>query len=185
MGKFNLTHRYDIDIKTWLYICFNPDEESQDDLLKLENVKEREEIEHTEDERYISTKVRYSALGMIPKPVRQFLKPHMLSWIEESAFDKKETCWRWNIVPHFFADKIECKGKMSIVPDGDGRCKRVTDGFLTIRLPVFGEMAERIIIDHLKKNMDQEYKMYCETVRRRLLKGNIRKDWDFDVIPGT
>ena len=168
MKKFKMVHRYDVDVETWVYIVFNTAPEDEDNLLELENLQEREEIERFEDERYVKTRVRYFAVGFIPKQVRHILKPDMLSWIEEAVFDKQENFWTWNIVPHFFKKHIKCRGKMSVVPDGPGRCKRVTDGYLDIRIPVFSDFAERLIIDHLKINFDQEYEIFTQAMRRRV-----------------
>lgn len=170
MTKFHLIHSYDVDRDTWIQICFNPDPEDEENLLKLENVQEREEFERHEDDRRIRTKVRYFAVGMIPKPIRPYLKPHMLSWVEESVYDKQGCFWTWNIVPHFFSRHLTCRGKMSVAPDGENRCKRITDGYISINVPIVGELAERVIVEHLKKNMAQEYKMFLEVLRKRVKK---------------
>ena len=167
MKKFSFNHDYDIDAQSWIDIVFEPNQDAEDALLELENVKERHEFWREEDDRFVHIKVRYSAMGMIPRPVRHILKPDMLTWIEESSYDKQGRFWTWNIVPHFFRDRITCKGKMSIVETGPEACRRETRGFIDIRIPVVGDLAESVIIDHLKKNMAQEYGMFCKTMKGR------------------
>jgi hypothetical protein len=89
----------------------------------------------------------------------------MLSWLEYSTWDKAGKFWDWKIEPYFFKEYVNCTGRMSVLADGV-RTKRVTRGALTIRIPVIGEMVEKIIVEHLKKNIEQEVKMFHDTQRR-------------------
>jgi hypothetical protein len=57
---------------------------------------------------------------------------------------------------------------MAIAGDGDGHCKRITEGIINIRLPVVGELIENYIIDKLKQNLDQEYIYFQDSIKRRI-----------------
>jgi len=159
MTPINFTHIFDIQLEEFLRITFNPTEEESKDLTELPNVKDREELERYEDEKIIRSKVRYFAVGSIPPAARKHVKPHMLSWIEHSTWDKAGLFWDWRIEPHFFKEYINCKGRMSLHDDG-GRTKRRTRGSIEIRIPLFGHIAERAIVSHLGKNLDVEKKMW-------------------------
>ena len=166
MTPIDLVHIFNVSIDEYIKIIFEPAEEEINDLTELPNVKEREEIERYEDEKIVRTKVRYSAMGFIPPPIRKYLKPHMLSWIEHSTWYKAERCWDWYIEPHFFKEIITCKGKMSLHEDGTQKTKRITSGHLNIRIPVVGQMAENLIVTELKKNFDKEYRMFNQMLKR-------------------
>lgn len=174
MRKFRIVHDYNIDLDTWFFVLNNPIPEQDEILHKLENVKDREEISRQETETHIHIKTRCTAIGMIPPAVRHILKPHMLSWIEESTQDIHGNFWTWNIVPYYFKERITCRGKMSMLPLDGTRCRRLTEGFLDIRMSVLQDFAERIIIEHLHKNFDQEYRLFNEVLKKRLLE--IRKE---------
>lgn len=165
MAKIEFDHYFEVPIEEFIRILFFPTEDEINDLTDLPNVKEREEIERYEDEKIIRTKVRYFAMGFIPPQVRRHLKPHMLSWIEHSAWHKQERYWEWRIEPHFFKELINCTGKMSLLPAGE-RTRRSTRGVLRIKIPLFGELIEKIILEHLRKNFDAEVKMFHDTLKR-------------------
>lgn len=164
MTKFSFTHSFDVSVDKWVFACLNPLPGGGDLLKKLDNVQDREVIEKVECDRFIKAKVRYCATGIIPKPLTQIIKPHMLSWIEETTFDKAGNFWTWNVSPNYFRNIVESRGKMSIIPDGERRCRRVTAGFISIRIPVLGDLAEKVILDHLRKNIDQEYGLFSRTL---------------------
>lgn len=172
MRKFRIVHDYDIDLETWVFVMNNPVPEQDEIVYKLENVKDRVEIFREETETHVHAKTRCSAIGMIPKAVRHILKPHMLSWIEESTYDKNGFFWTWNIVPYYFKERVTCRGKMSILALNGGRCRRLTEGYLDIRMSMLQDFAERIIIEHLHKNFDQEYKLFNEVLKKRLVEIN-------------
>lgn len=164
MTKFRFTHHFDVSADMWVYACLNPPPGDGDLLKKLDNIQDREEIEKVECDRFIKAKVRYCATGLIPKSLTQVIKPHMLSWIEETIFDKAGNFWTWNVTPNHFRNIIESRGKMSIIPEGERRCRRVTAGFISIGMPVLGELAEKVILDHLRNNINQEYALFSKTL---------------------
>jgi len=165
MAKIEFTHYFDVPMDEFIRIVFNPSEDEINDLTKLPNVQGREEVERYEDDKVIRTIVRYYAIGFIPPAARKFVKPHMLSWLEYSTWDKSGMFWEWRNEPYFFKEIITCNGRMSVLAEG-ARTKRVTRGTLEIRFPVLGEMAEKIILEHLKRNFDSEVRMFHETQRR-------------------
>jgi hypothetical protein len=169
MTRFNFVNYIDVPVNEYIRMIFDPAEDEVSDLTKLPNVSQREEIERSEDEKNVSVVVRYSAIGFIPPQIRQFLKPHMLAWYEHSTYKKAEKAWDWWVEPCYFKDIVSCSGRMSLHADGH-RTQRVTRGKVSIRLPVVGEMAERILIDYLGKSIDVEVKMFHDMLRRLRVK---------------
>jgi len=166
MTKIDFVHHFEINFDEYLRLVFEPTEEEQNDLTDLPNVKEREEIERYEDDDVIRTKVRYFAIGFIPPKARKYLKPHMLSWVEHSTWDKAGKFWKWHIEPHFFKEIFDCRGKMSLHEAGQDRTKRVTKGHISVKVPVVGQMIEQIILKELDKNFKAEIKMFNDMLRR-------------------
>ncbi len=164
MAKILFVHYYDLPLEEFLEVVFKHKKEAKD-LLKLPNLKDREELERYEDDSVIRTTVRYYATGFIPPAVRRFVSLEMLSWLEYSTWHKDGLYWDWRVTPHFFSEFVDCGGRMNLMADG-ARTKRVTEGYLRIKAPVIGELGERVILDHLKRNLDLEVDLFHERIRR-------------------
>lgn len=175
MRKFRIVHNYDIDVCMFEDICFNPFPEDEALLLKLENLQSREEIERREDERHIFTRARVYAVANLPLAVRSFIKPEMLSWIEETVYDKREHFWTWNVIPYYFNELLDCSGLMLIVQENGCRCRRITEGHVHIRVPLAGDIVEKYIVEKLKANLDQEYEMFQDAIKRRRERGRRKR----------
>lgn len=164
--KIRFTHRFDVDVETFEEITSDP--KFEEEIKKLPNVAERETIKLKEDKRYVHRKVRYFARGLIPPPVRPYLKPKMLCWIEKSTYDKKKHSFKWEILPFYFKKIFECKGTYSYIDVAEKRMRREVEGYLKIKVPFFGPLAEKVIIEHLKKNLDKECKMTRNIIKKGL-----------------
>ena len=164
--KIRFTHHFDLDVETFEEITSDP--KFEEEIKKLPNVAERETIKLKEDERYVHREVRYFAKGLIPPLVRPYLKPKMLCWIEKSTYDKKKHLFKWEILPFYFKEMFECRGTYSYIDADKNRMRREIDGYLKIKVPLFGLIAEKVIIEHLKKNLDKEYKMTRNIIKKEL-----------------
>ncbi|MEW5947258.1 MAG: DUF2505 family protein [bacterium] len=165
--KFKLTHHFDVN--TEKFEKLTTDTNLQDYIDTLPNLKEREDLEVIEDERYVRRKVRNFAIGVIPKEIRHVLKPRMLSWIEESVYDKLKHEFEWKITPYYFRDVFKCSGTYKYIDESDSRMRREIEGDLTISVPVIGPIAERYIIRELRKNFEAEYRFTANYIRKKLL----------------
>ncbi len=155
--EINIVHYFDFNVEEFEKLTSDLDQDRY--VKEMPNLAKREEIEKIEDEKYVKTKVRNFAIGFIPEPVRPFLKPHMLSWVEETIWDKENHCGDWNIVPYFFKNIFKCKGRIRYVNVGKNKMKREIKGILKIDVPVLGKIAERVIIEHLIQNFEAEYNL--------------------------
>ncbi|MDD5223639.1 MAG: hypothetical protein PHE84_06595 [bacterium] len=137
----------------------------------LPNIQEREILEEKQDEKFLRRKVRYLAKGPIPAFAEKVLRPDMLSWVEETVFDKKNMVYQVKCVPHFFADRVENELTIRLLPDGKGGTLRVIEGVLNLKVPfVVRGMAEHLVNRYLQDNTEKEYQVLKFEVENYLSK---------------
>ncbi|HOX29432.1 MAG TPA: hypothetical protein PLQ76_09800 [bacterium] len=137
------------------------------DANKLPNVQGSKLLEEkiTEDMKYWRNE--WCAHGQIPKIVQHIIQPKMLTWVEETTYYRKKKEYYTKITPFFFRNVFKCENKGYFVRVSDHEVKRVQEGLLEIKIPVFGQMIEETIISHLRKNFDEEYKVSSKIVKEK------------------
>lgn len=131
-------------------------------------LKERTVIEQSEDENHMHRKVKYAVKGEIPKWAQSLLKPHMLSWDEETEYDKKTRVYKTKFIPHYFSEKIENDVMIRLLPDGKGGTRRISEGSLKIKITGLGRIAEKFMEGLITKTADKEYELMKKEVERYL-----------------
>ena len=100
---------------------------------------------------------RVVAGGDIPASARKVVNEDMLTWNEVTRFEPKEHTIHWKIVP--LKDKIKdilnSYGTWKLIPEGQGT-RRIIDGFIEVKIPFVGKVAETFLAGELKRNYDVE-----------------------------
>jgi len=146
-------------------------EEYEFEPTKLPNVKGNKKLveEITEEQKY--WKNEWCAHGQIPKLVQHIIQPKMLTWIEETTYDRKKKTFFTKITPFYMRGIFRCESKGYFIKLSDSEFLRVNDGFLEIRIPVFGPFIEEQIVAHLKGNFNEEFKVTREVVKNKFGNG--------------
>ena len=103
----------------------------------------------------------------VPKVVQHLIKPEMLSWIEETTYDRKKKTYHTKITPFYFKNVFFCENRGYFVKKSETEILRVNDGILNIKIPVFGTFIEEQIIAHMKQNFEVEYRASYKIVKER------------------
>ncbi len=142
-------------------------EENVFDPNNLPNVKGNKLLVEkiTEDTKY--WKNEWTAHGQIPKLVQHLITPKMLTWIEETTYDRKKKTYHTKITPFYFKNVFFCENRSYFVKISDKEFMRINDGVLNIKIPIFGPFIEEQIIAHLKQNFEPEYKYSFKQVKDR------------------
>ena len=139
-------------------MAYNPDE--------LDNVTGWKVVKETDDGmRRVGTK-EWCAHAQIPKALQHILSPKMLSWYEHSIWDRKAKTYNFRIEPFYLKKQVECHGRTIFAEKGPGKCSRNFRIDLTVKIPVFGQMFEKLVMELLKKNEEQDYKLTLKTAKR-------------------
>ncbi|HLK39856.1 MAG TPA: DUF2505 family protein [Polyangiaceae bacterium] len=101
----------------------------------------------------------YQAHVRIPQFARGYITQEMCAWDERSVYEMSKHRGRWSIVPNvkpewrrYFASA----GTYTIEPLGGGRSRRVVEGNLDLRVRVVRQVAERLIVNEVKKAFEAE-----------------------------
>lgn len=136
------------------------------DLNDLENVTGWKVVKEVDDgEKRTGTK-EWCAHAQIPKALQPIVSPKMLSWYEHSVWDRKAHVYTFQIEPFYLKKQVECHGRTMFVEKGPEKCARRFEIHLTVKIPVFGPMFEKLVMELLKKNEDQDYQLSVKTAKK-------------------
>lgn len=163
-----LSHIFDGDIETVMDVLFNDWLEPED---LSETVSMRVLFEEWEGSKKI-TRTEWCAYGEIPKIAQNFIKPEMLTWIEEAVWDSKLLIYTWTIKSHYLKDKLTSRGEWTYRTIGENKTERKLDGILQIRMPIFGTIIERMLVKRIYNTFEEEYHIMNQKVRERMSRKN-------------
>lgn len=124
---------------------------------RLPNVERVEVLERTSER----TRLRWFAVGDIPRAARRFLKPEDLFWEDEVAWDVSERTARVRIHRPGF-DFVRCDSTLRFQPiDGDAT-RVVCEGDLHIGVPLVGAFIERAFVGHAADNMRRFFALLAD-----------------------
>ncbi len=117
----------------------------------------------------IRRRVRYQPKPIIRSIGPKKIDPDAMSWVEESTFDKA-TCrleFRNVAVKDWVRKRLANSGTIELRDGGAGRTTRVVSGELTVRFPILGAIAERIIHSKARDILDEEARLFAEYLREK------------------
>ena len=101
----------------------------------------------------------YQANVSIPKFARGYVTKEMCAWDEQAVYDMAKHKGTWSVSPHVkpeWRKYFESKGTYEIEPLGGGRSRRTVRGEVHLRVRVVRQVAERLIVNEVKKAFDAE-----------------------------
>lgn len=160
---FEVAHEFDIPLNAIELAVLSPDlaEKIAARLHAPEAIEQREhEVEGTRLRRL------WSHRGNVKIPIwagRSTVRD-LWTWEERSVYDLRRHASEWTLVPRgrpSFQKYFTGQGSYQLFPLGAGRSRRVVSGRVELRVPVARQLAERLIVDELKKVLAAE----AETLR--------------------
>ena len=160
---FEIAHEFDIPLDALELAVISPDlvDKFVGTVRRLGNVG----IEGvTERSRSLKAGVlervwHYQANLRVPKFARGYLTPEMMAWDEQSTYDMGKHRGKWTIVPNVkpaWRRYLSAMGTYEIEPLGEGRSRRVVQGDLDLKVRVVRQVAERLIVNEVKKAFEAE-----------------------------
>ena len=138
------------------------------DLQELENVTDWKVIKEKDvDGKRIGTK-QWCAHAQIPKALQHVVSPRMLTWYEHSIWDRSARLYKFKIEPFFLKKHVKCQGQTVFESRGPNQCARIFTIQLHVDIPIVGSMFEKLVMEHLKKNEEQDYNLSIKIVREKL-----------------
>jgi hypothetical protein len=118
-----------------------------------------EPLERVEDDATIRRRVRYvpNTDGKIPA-FGKLVTPAMLTWVEESTWDKARHRFDYRILPNLPAawrDRFTSNGSYQLSQEGGELVRRI-DGEILVRVPLFGGVVEKLLVREVTQNFRAE-----------------------------
>ena len=105
-------------------------------------------------------RVRYTprAHDRVPSFGRGLVTPEMLIWVEESAYDRARQRIDYRVEPNLperWRDRFDSRGAFTFREEAGGVVRRV-DGEVTVRVPLVGVLAERVLVREVRAGFDAD-----------------------------
>lgn len=143
--KFTIRDTFDTDVDTyWRRIFFDPEfnERLYLDALGFEGF---ELVELTGEPGGRRTRtMRTEPAAEAPAVVRK-LVGESLSYTERGTFDPDAQVWSYEIQPGKLSDKVHIGGRLWAEPKGEGRCERVAEIEIEVKIFGVGKAVEKFI----------------------------------------
>lgn len=118
-----------------------------------------QEIERREVGKKIFSKRLVELSASIPKPLQRILSPDMLKCVDESEYDMETNIHKWVISPNFKTKVFTATGYSKydeFEEGGNKKTKRYLELDVRVDIPFLGKMAEQVILDAYKKNLEKD-----------------------------
>lgn len=161
--QFEISHEFDIPLDALELAVISPNL-CQKLAQRLPNIESVQQREHVLNDDGLERVWSYRANVKLPAFAQTYVKPEMMAWEEKSSYDLKRHASEWNITPHGkpeWRKYFTAQGTYGLVTLASGRTKRTVSGTVEVRVPVFRNVAEKLIVAEVKKTFDAE----AETLR--------------------
>jgi hypothetical protein len=156
---FEIVHEFDIPLDAIELAVISP--ELVDKLsTRLSNMAGVDQKEHDLQDGVLRRVWHYQANVRIPDFANRYVTKDMCAWDERSVYSLKRHASEWSIVlPNVKLDwqkYFSASGTYALVSAGEGRSKRIVSGELLLLVPVLRQVAERMIVNEVRKTFEAE-----------------------------
>lgn len=103
--------------------------------------------------------VRYAFTGDLNAAVRRVVDPERLTWVEESALDRKTHNTTWRIVPDHYRHLLRCSGSFRLEATSPATTRRTTEAEIKVSVPLVGGRVEAAIVSGLRDHASLEERL--------------------------
>jgi hypothetical protein len=164
MQRYRIVDYYDFPIDTVVDLLMET--EGLYDLKDLPNVQTNTPIECRDEGDRKLIKNKWCVHGQIPKAAQKLIKPEMLTFVEDSVWDRRDRTYSTKIIPNYLANLINCRHKLEFFDNGDGRTRRVLSGFFELKVPIIGSLFELAVVQQLKNNAEEDFKLGNNAIKK-------------------
>jgi len=101
----------------------------------------------------VTLELRCAFTGELNAAARALLDPARLTWVQASEHDLATGRVAFRIVPDHYADRLRCRGRYVVTPDGADASERVVETELRVRAPLLAGQVERALVDGLRREL--------------------------------
>jgi hypothetical protein len=157
---FDIVHEFDIPLDALELAVISPGlVDKLGAQLARVNIERVSQKVHTLKNGVLERVWSYQANIKIPEFAKKFVTREMCAWDERSRYELKSHSSAWTIVPNVkpeWKKYFSASGSYALIAAGDGRTKRVVQGELQLHVPLVGQVAERMIVNEVRKTFEAE-----------------------------
>lgn len=167
MHKLKAEYRVPADVKTVFTAMRDNHTEYWKDLPNIRSYRVLEEKKLSEKKKRMV--IEWTGRAPIPRILQPIILPKMLKWVDTDVWDEEEFTLTWETKPYYYSEIFTCKGTWYVKKDGENKDSSIViiDGFIDIRKPFFGGIAEKIVARYLMQNMRKTEKNLTGIVGKR------------------
>ena len=132
---------------------------------RLPDVGPPEVLSREESGDTVMLSVSYHYTGSLDSLARLVLRAGDVSWVQETKLDRSTHRTTFTVTPKVHGDRFQCGGTMQVTEAGEAATLRVIDGELKIKVPLFGNRAEHLILPGLRSRMQREAELLDEWLK--------------------
>jgi Protein of unknown function (DUF2505) len=159
--KFNLEHSFAAPIEAVEAAMVDP---AFLESTRLPDVGPPRVLSREDDGDTVTLRVDYQYTGSLDSLARRVLRTGDVAWVQETVLHRSTHRTMFTVTPKVHADRFESGGVMQLTAAG-GETKRVIDGELKIKVPLFGRRAEGLIVPGLRSRMNREAELLDEWLK--------------------
>jgi hypothetical protein len=161
--QFEISHEFDIPLDALELAVLSPSL-SVELAQRLPNIESVHQKEHVLKEGRLERVWAYRANVKLPAFAKSYVTPEMMAWDEKSSYEIKRHASDWTIAPHIkpeWRKYFAAQGTYALTELASGRTRRTVKGTVELRVPLFRQVAEKLIVGEVRKTFDAE----AETLR--------------------
>lgn len=161
--QFEIAHEFDIPLDALELAVISPTL-SQKLAHRLPNIESVHQKEHVLRDGRLERVWSYRANIKLPAFAQSYVTPEMMAWDEKSSYEIKRHASDWTIAPHVkpeWRKYFAAQGTYALAELVSGRTRRTVRGTIELRVPLFRQVAEKLIVGEVRKTFDAE----AETLR--------------------
>lgn len=136
------------------------------DLLgDLPKLGRPEVLDRREEGAVVHLAVRFRFTGNLASAVTKVVDPAKLTWVEESVHDLERLTRTFRLKPDHYPDRLRSEGAARYEPTDDGGTRRLTEGDLSVKVPLVGRKVEAAIVSGLEDHLGAEVEVVEQLLR--------------------
>lgn len=113
-------------------------------------------VDHAGDDQQVELRIRFAFTGDLNAAARAILNPDKLTWVQVTNHDLATGRVTFEILPDNYPDRLRCRGRYRIDPDGEQACIRTVATELHVKAPLVGAQVEHVIFDGFRRELESQ-----------------------------
>ena len=163
---YKFEHEFDVDPAAFWEMFFT--EEYNAELYEALKITGRKVLESTDDGKILRRAVRMTPQTRMPAVIAKVVPDQ--TYVERNVYWREKSAMEVRIEPAALASKFDMKAMFSVVPAGEGKCKRIFEGDVKVSIMIVGGQIEKFMVEQMKTSYETATQFTRAYIQRRKAK---------------